>query len=183
MNSTIGVESWWAVCTPIDALVAPGPRVTKATPGWPVSLAYASAMKVDPDSCRLTTSLIMSRAVVQRVKHGKIAFARHAEGVIDALDQQLINEQAGAGAGGCISGLRRGSGGAIGVLAQRPRSVPRAGVDSKTWSSELPMSEVPTSKVDLDAVAQLVAQLERDLERARSGASVDTLRAEVEQLR
>ena len=38
--------------------------------------------------------------------------------------------------------------------------------------------------VDLDAVAQLVTQLERDLERARSGgASVDTLRAEVEQLR
>lgn len=45
------------------------------------------------------------------------------------------------------------------------------------------MSEVPASKVDLDAVAQLVAQLERDLERARSGGSVDTLRAEVEQLR
>jgi hypothetical protein len=38
--------------------------------------------------------------------------------------------------------------------------------------------------VDLDAVAELVAQLERDLERARTGgASVDTLRAEVEQLR
>jgi hypothetical protein len=32
-NSTMGVESWNAVCTPIDALVAPGPRVTKHTPG------------------------------------------------------------------------------------------------------------------------------------------------------
>lgn len=38
--------------------------------------------------------------------------------------------------------------------------------------------------VDLDAVAQLVEQLERDLARARTGgASVETLQAEVEQLR
>jgi hypothetical protein len=38
--------------------------------------------------------------------------------------------------------------------------------------------------VDLDEVAQLVEQLERDLERARTGgASVETLQAEVEQLR
>ena len=38
--------------------------------------------------------------------------------------------------------------------------------------------------VDLDAVSQLVDQLERDLARARSGGgSIDTLRAEVEQLR
>ncbi len=37
MNSTIGVESWKAVCTPVDALVAPGPRVTKHTPGRLVS--------------------------------------------------------------------------------------------------------------------------------------------------
>ena len=45
------------------------------------------------------------------------------------------------------------------------------------------MSAVPP-RVDLDEVAQLVEQLERDLSRARSGgASVDTLRAEVEQLR
>jgi hypothetical protein len=37
--------------------------------------------------------------------------------------------------------------------------------------------------VDLDEVAQLVEQLERDLARARAGGSVETLRAEVEQLR
>jgi phage shock protein A len=42
----------------------------------------------------------------------------------------------------------------------------------------------PSRTVDLDAVAQLVEQLERDLAQARAGtASVDTLRAEVEQLR
>ncbi len=38
--------------------------------------------------------------------------------------------------------------------------------------------------VNLDEVGQLVDQLERDLAKARAGgASVDTLRAEVEQLR
>jgi hypothetical protein len=42
----------------------------------------------------------------------------------------------------------------------------------------------PGRTIDLEAVAQLVEQLERDLAHARSGtASVDTLRAEVEQLR
>ena len=46
------------------------------------------------------------------------------------------------------------------------------------------MTTSPGRPVDLDAVAQLVDQLERDLARARTGgASVDTLRAEVEQLR
>lgn len=42
----------------------------------------------------------------------------------------------------------------------------------------------PPNRVDLDAVARLVDQLEADLARARQGAaSADTLRQEVEQLR
>lgn len=46
------------------------------------------------------------------------------------------------------------------------------------------MSAPPNRTVDLDEVAQLIEQLERDLIKAREGgASVDTLRAEVEQLR
>jgi cell division septum initiation protein DivIVA len=45
------------------------------------------------------------------------------------------------------------------------------------------MSAVPP-RVNLDEVSQLVEQLERDLARVRvGGADVDTLRAEVEQLR
>lgn len=45
------------------------------------------------------------------------------------------------------------------------------------------MSAVPP-QVNLDEVSHLVEQLERDLSRVRAGgASVDTLRAEVEQLR
>lgn len=43
---------------------------------------------------------------------------------------------------------------------------------------------IPARAVDLDAVGELVEQLERDLVKARAGgASVDVLRAEVEQLR
>jgi hypothetical protein len=43
---------------------------------------------------------------------------------------------------------------------------------------------IPARAVNLDEVGQLVDQLERDLAKARAGgASVDTLRAEVEQLR
>ena len=43
---------------------------------------------------------------------------------------------------------------------------------------------IPARAVNLDEVADLVDQLERDLAKARAGgASVDTLRAEVEQLR
>ena len=43
---------------------------------------------------------------------------------------------------------------------------------------------IPARTVNLDEVGHLVDQLERDLAKARAGgASVDTLRAEVEQLR
>jgi hypothetical protein len=37
-ESTSGVESWKATWTPMAAWQAPGPRVTMATPGLPVSL-------------------------------------------------------------------------------------------------------------------------------------------------
>lgn len=44
MKRTIGVASWYAVCRATSALVAPGPRVVKQTPGRPVSFPWASAM-------------------------------------------------------------------------------------------------------------------------------------------
>ncbi len=52
-KSSIGELSCIAVCTPIAALLAPGPRVTKAMPGLPVSLPQAAAMKPAPPSWRL----------------------------------------------------------------------------------------------------------------------------------
>lgn len=46
------------------------------------------------------------------------------------------------------------------------------------------MSDTQPAKVNLDDVARLVDQLERDLGQVRSGGtSIDTLRTEVEQLR
>jgi len=48
----------------------------------------------------------------------------------------------------------------------------------------LSMSNTVPERVNLDDVARLVEQLERDLAKVRAGgASVDTLRSEVEQLR
>jgi hypothetical protein len=47
-----------------------------------------------------------------------------------------------------------------------------------------PMSNTVPERVNLDDVARLVEQLDRDLAKVRAGgASVDTLRSEVEQLR
>jgi hypothetical protein len=54
----IGVESWRAMWMPGDALVAPGPRVTKQMPGRPVALPTASAIIAAPPSCRHTVSVI-----------------------------------------------------------------------------------------------------------------------------
>ncbi|MNP65863.1 hypothetical protein D3C76_1614940 [compost metagenome] len=36
---TIGIESMYAVAMPVMALVAPGPEVTRTTPGLPVARA------------------------------------------------------------------------------------------------------------------------------------------------
>ena len=47
----IGMESIKAVAIPVIAFVAPGPDVTRTTPGFPVALAYPSAACVAPCSC------------------------------------------------------------------------------------------------------------------------------------
>jgi hypothetical protein len=51
-NVTIGVESCRATCSPLMALAAPGPRVTKQMPGSPVILPQASAIIDAPPSWR-----------------------------------------------------------------------------------------------------------------------------------
>ena len=43
------------------------------------------------------------RGVVQRVEHGEIALARHAEDVLDAVRRELVDEDLAAGAGGASS--------------------------------------------------------------------------------
>ncbi len=57
-NMISGVESCLAMWMPAEALVAPGPRVTKQMPGRPVSLPTASAMQAAPLSWRQMTSSI-----------------------------------------------------------------------------------------------------------------------------
>ena len=85
---------------PGEALVAPGPRVTKQMPGRPVALPTASAIIAAPPSWRQTVSC--DRPVVEGVERREIALARHAEGVLHAVDDQLIDQDFAAGPGAVI---------------------------------------------------------------------------------
>ncbi len=59
--------------------------------------------------------------VVECVEHADIALARHAERVIDALDQELVDEDAGAGARSHADGARAKAG-RIPVRSRRDRA-------------------------------------------------------------
>ena len=58
VRTTIGTESMWAVSSPVMVLVAPGPEVTRTTPGLPVARAYPSAMWVAPCSWRVRMNFV-----------------------------------------------------------------------------------------------------------------------------
>ncbi len=92
-NSTIGVESWNAVCTPIEALVAPGPRVTKHTPGRPGQLAVRLGHEGGPAFLAIDDEADLVAVRVKAVEHGEVAFARHAERVGRALGHQAFDEE------------------------------------------------------------------------------------------
>ena len=98
MNRIIGAESCSAIWTPWAALVAPGPRVTKQMPGRPVSRPSVSAIIAAPASCRQTVTSIA--ASMQRVERGEIGFARDAIDPLDALGDELVDENLPAGAAG-----------------------------------------------------------------------------------
>ena len=80
---------------PAEALVAPGPRVTKQMPGRPVALPTASAIMAAPLSCRQTVTAI-SRSW-KASSAAQVAFARHAEDVAHAVDHQLVDQDFAAG--------------------------------------------------------------------------------------
>ena len=84
------------MCTPTLACVAPGPRVTKQTPGLPVSFPYASAMFAAAASWR--QEIEPDVGVVERVEHGQVALPGHAERVLDAVQLELVDEDLAAGA-------------------------------------------------------------------------------------
>ena len=91
---------------PGEALVAPGPRVTKQMPGRPVALPTASAIMAAPPSCRQTVTVIV--AVMEGIERREIALARHAEHVLHAVDDELVDQDLAAGAGAVI-GAQHGS--------------------------------------------------------------------------
>ena len=85
-----GVESCLAMWMPADALVAPGPRVTKQMPGRPVALPTASAIMAAPPSWRQVVTVM--RRVAQRIEHRQEAFAGHAEHMLDAVGDKLVDQ-------------------------------------------------------------------------------------------
>ena len=97
MKRIIGVESWNAVCTPIDAWVAPGPRVTKQDAGRPGEfcrglrhVGRARLVAADDETDRVPP-------LVETVEHRQVTLARHAEREVHAVaDQRIDNELAAA---------------------------------------------------------------------------------------
>jgi hypothetical protein len=88
-----GVESWKAVCSPTLAWVAPGPRVTGLAGELAVGLRHVRrgrlvARRDQPD-----------RGVAQGVEDRDVALSGDAEGGVDAVQHELVDENAGDGAG------------------------------------------------------------------------------------
>ena len=89
---------------PAEALVAPGPRVTKQMPGRPVALP--TAFRHHRGAALLPADGERDVAVVEGVERGEIAFARHAEHVAHAMDRQLIDQDFAAGPRAVIAAHR-----------------------------------------------------------------------------
>ena len=95
-NRIMGVESCWAIWMPAEALVAPGPRVTKQMPGRPVGLAIG--FRHHRGAAFIAADRDLDAAVVKRVQHREIGFAGHAEDMADALGDQLFDQHLRGGA-------------------------------------------------------------------------------------
>ncbi len=89
------MESWAAMWTPGLAFVAPGPRVTKQTPGRPRELAVGFRHHGGPAFGAADQNV--DRGVVQRVEDGQITLAGHAGQPLHSLRDQLIDQNAAAG--------------------------------------------------------------------------------------
>jgi hypothetical protein len=89
------------VCTPIAALVAPGPRVTQQMPGRPVSLPYASALGHECRAAFLAADdeLHLVAGIVEGIEHGQVRFSGHAEREVDAVYAERIHQELAAGSG------------------------------------------------------------------------------------
>ena len=106
-KTIMGVESCVAVCMPIAALVAPGPRVTNAEPRAAGQLATglrhvrsAAFLPADDEAEALAH-------VVHRIEDGKVAFAGNAECEVRALCEQAGDEDFAARTG-VMAGIGEG---------------------------------------------------------------------------
>ena len=97
MNRIIGALSCSAIWTPWAALVAPGPRVTKQMPGRPVS--RPSVSRHHRRARLLPADRDLDAGIVERIERREIGFARHAIDPLDALLDELVDEDLAAGAG------------------------------------------------------------------------------------
>ena len=98
MKSTIGVESWNAVCRPIAALLAPGPRVTKQRPGRPRELALRLGHVARPALVAAGDEADAVAVLVEAVERGEEALAGDAEHGVRTLREQRLDECVAGGA-------------------------------------------------------------------------------------
>ncbi len=86
---------------PADALVAPGPRVTKQMPGLPGRLA--DGFGHDGRGALVAADRDLDGGVIDEgIERRQEAFARHAEHMGDAVHRQLVDQDFAAGAGAVV---------------------------------------------------------------------------------
>ena len=86
---------------PGEALVAPGPRVTEHDAGPAGRLA--DRLRHHGGAALLAADGELDRPVVEGVERREIALARHAEHVLHAVDDELVDQDFAAGAGAVIA--------------------------------------------------------------------------------
>ena len=97
MNRIIGVESWKATWTPRAGVGRAGAAGDEGDAGAAGHLAVGVGHVGDPAFLAADDGVDLGR-VVQRVEHREEAFARHGEDAVAALDAELVDEDAAAGA-------------------------------------------------------------------------------------
>ena len=93
------------MCTPIEACVAPGPRVTKRDAGATSEFADSFRHVGGSGFVPADDGLNAFGLVMQRVEYGKKTLARYGENAFDAVRQQGIDQKTRtSGGGGCRNG-------------------------------------------------------------------------------
>ena len=90
------MESWNAVCTPTEACVAPGPRVTKQSARPVGELAVGLGHVGRARLVAADDELQLVAHVVEAVEHREEALARHREREVGAVDHELVDEELAA---------------------------------------------------------------------------------------